>query len=204
MRFDINLATAPYEDARSFFVRTFTALAFAVLITAVLVFMLLSESGSARKIGDRLDTVKKQMASLDAQEREARDILNRPENQGTRDQAQFVNALLARRAFSWSQVFSDLEKIMPTQVHVVSINPALTPENQLAMKISVAGNSREKAIELVHNLEVSRHFRDPRVLSESNKPTAPGGNPDTIEFQLTALYVPELYAPNQAKERKQR
>lgn len=195
MRLDINLASTPYEDAQSFYQRAAIAVAAVVIVTVVLVFVVASETRSARQLGRQLDAANHEITTLNRQEQEARAILERPENQGTRNQSQFVNSLLAQRAFSWTQVFADLEKIMPTRVHVVSINPELTKQNELAMKITVAGDSRDKAIELVHNLETSKHFRDAWVVNESNKPAgapAGGGPVDTVQVQISALYVPDV------------
>lgn len=203
MRLDINLASAPYEDAKSFYQRAAIAVAAALIVTVVLVFVVVSETRSTRQLGRQLDAANHEITSLNRQEQEARAILERPENQGTRNQAQFVNSLLAQRAFSWTQVFADLEKIMPARVHVVSINPELTKQNELAMKITVAGDSRDKAIELVHNLETSKHFRDAWVVSESNKPAAapaPGGMADSVQVQISALYVPEVPGKPSASE----
>ena len=191
MRLDINLASHPYEDAPSFYKRAFIALGIVVVLTAGLMFYAIRGTRNTRQISRQLDAVNHEISDLDQREAESRAILERPENRGTREQSQFVNSLLAQRAFSWTQVFADLEKIMPTRVHVVSISPALTKTNDLAIKLTVAGDSREKALELVHKLELSRHFRDPRVLNEIAK-QAGQGNSDTIEFQLTALYIPDL------------
>ena len=97
--------------------------------------------------------------------------------------------MIAQKSFSWTQVFADLEKLMPTQVHLVSINPELK-QNQISVKMIVGGSSREKAIDLVHNLESSRHFREPRELSEQTQ-ARPVAGQDTIQLEITAIYMPE-------------
>ena len=79
----------------------------------------------------------------------AEETLNLPANRGTRDRAQFLNDLFLRKAFSWTKLFEDLEQVMPPRLHVVSIRPERTLDNQLEIKIVVAGESRDRAIELV-------------------------------------------------------
>ena len=190
MRLEINLATCPYEDARHFYSRAGIALALAVLLTIALALVIARQHGSTRQLSAQLDAANREIAALEQQQAQARDTLNQPQNRGTRDQSAFINSLLAARAFSWTEVFADLEKIMPARIHVVSINPQLK-DNQLTVKITVAGDSREKALDLVQKLERSRHFRNPQVLSEATKPPQ-AGSTDTIEFQLTAEYLPEL------------
>ena len=82
-----------------------------------------------------------------------------------------------------------LEEIMPPSLHVVSISPELqTRTNTVEVHLTVAGTSRESAVELVKRLEQSPSFRDARIAEESaiqEKDTT-----DTIKFQMTAVYVP--------------
>ena len=65
---------------------------------------------------------------------------------------------------------------MPNQIHVVSISPELNSGDQLSMKLVLAGESLDKAIQLLHNLEKSPNFRDPQILAtqtdrRSSRPT---------------------------------
>src|SRR5205814_3692313 len=95
------------------------------------------------------------------------------------------------KAFSWTQVFQDLERIMPARLHVVSMHPELDEENQLQIKFTVAGESRDRALELVRHMEESARFRQPRITAE-NQQTQRGIAGDNVEFNISALYVPEL------------
>ena len=81
---------------------------------------------------------------------------------------------------------------MPTQAHLVSINPELK-QNQISMRMVVGGTSRDKAIDLLHNLENSRHFREPREISEQTQ-ARPQAGQDTIQLEISAVYVPEAGA----------
>jgi len=187
MRFDINLASSPYQDARSFYRRYGTALGLMALLTLVLIGVAWHEWSSTRSVSAQIDEVHNAIAELDRQKAEAERILNLPENSGTRDGAQFVNQLITRKAFSWTQVFAQLEKMMPNQIHVVSITPELGADDQLSMKIILAGDSLDKAIELMHNLEKSPNFRDPRIDAQQADRQNAG---DSIDVAVSALYVP--------------
>jgi len=55
------------------------------------------------------------------------------------NRSQFLNDLFRRKAFSWTQVFEDLEQVMPARLHLVSIQPAMTRHDQLEIKMVVAG-----------------------------------------------------------------
>lgn len=191
MRLDINLASQPYQDARAFYLRWVTALVVVFLIAAALVSLAIYEWRGTRENTSRLVLVRNQIEKLDTERQENEAILNRPENRGTRDRSQFVNGLIVRKSFSWTQVFSDLEKIMPARVHVVSITPELKPDRQIAIRMQVAGDSGEKAIELASKMERSRRFRQPQVTNYTVGP-ANQASGDAVRVEITALYVPDL------------
>ena len=69
-----------------------------------------------------------------------------------------MNEVIERKAFSWTRVLESLEKVMPPRVHVVAINPELDEDNQLALKMRVAGDSRDRAIELARRMEQSQEI----------------------------------------------
>src|SRR5437868_11653782 len=105
MRFDINLATQAYEDAREFYKRWGAGLALALLVTVALVTLIGFNISATRSITSQIQDLKKQIAHLEDQKRENETILNRAENRDTRERAQFLNGLIARKTFSWTQVF---------------------------------------------------------------------------------------------------
>jgi hypothetical protein len=86
-------------------------------------------------------------------------------------------------------VFEDLERVMPARLHVVSIQPALA-DNELEIKLVVAGESRERALELVRKMESSQRFHQTQIQQESSEVGQIPG--DNVHFDITAVYVPEL------------
>ncbi|MFZ0769831.1 MAG: PilN domain-containing protein [Candidatus Sulfotelmatobacter sp.] len=188
MRLDINLASQPYEDARQFWMRWGTGLAAAAILTAALLTITISGWFAARKDHATVASYRDQIAKRDRKRQEAEDFLNRPENRSTRDQSQFLNELIERKSFSWTRVLKDLEKVMPARVHLVSIHPELDEDNRLSLKMSVAGDSRDRAIELARRMEDSRRFTQTYIEAETSR-TSNTGEP--IEFNIHAIYVPE-------------
>jgi type IV pilus assembly protein PilN len=187
MRLDINLATHAYEDARQFWIRWGTGVAVFGIVTVALLTMTILGWYNARLDRQKLNDLHAQIAERDRERADAEALLNRPENRAMRDKSQYLNELIARKAFSWTQAIEGLEKVMPPRVHLVSIQPQLNEDNQLAIKMIVAGDSAERAIELVRRMEESKHFRETRIESQSQ--TAQPG-PDSVQTQIGALYVP--------------
>jgi hypothetical protein len=80
---------------------------------------------------------------------------------------------------------------MPPRVHVVSISPQLDEENQLALKMIVAGDSRDRAIELARRMEDSRRFAQTAILRAAHAESQTG---DTEQVEIAAIYIPEAPA----------
>jgi len=89
-------------------------------------------------------------------------------------------------------VLEDMEKVMPPRVHLVSIHPELDDDNQLALKMVVAGDSRERAIELARRMEDSRRFAQTRISDERYQQSTTG---DNAQMDILAIYVPETIPP---------
>ena len=170
MRVDINLATQPYEDARRFWFRWGGALVALGIVTLGLVYFTLLGWVTAAKDKGLIGQNLHQIADRDDEKAAAQSLMNLPQNSVTRDRSQFLNGLFYRKSFSWTQVFEELERVMPPRLHVVSIQPEFAPDNELAIKLVVAGDSREHALELVRKMEESQHFQQTQIEQEKPDP----------------------------------
>jgi type IV pilus assembly protein PilN len=133
-----------------------------------------------------------QIAARDRERQKAEALLNLAQNRETRDRSQFLNDLFARKAFSWTKVFEELEKVMPARLHVVSIRPDTSSNDQLVIKLVVAGESRDRALELVRKMEESQRFHQTHIEQERTTENAQSAaNGDNVEFDISAQYVPE-------------
>jgi type IV pilus assembly protein PilN len=190
MRVDINLASHPYEDAGPLWLRWGGALAAVAVLTLILLYSALSGWASARSDRNLIEQREQQIAARDQQKVKAEETLNLPANRGTRDRAQFLNDLFLRKAFSWTKLFEDMERVMPPRLHVVSIRPERTLDNQLEIKIVVAGESRDRAIELVKKMETSQRFQQTQIEQESSGTGQTPG--DNVQFDISTMYVPDI------------
>ncbi|HWW14982.1 MAG TPA: hypothetical protein VN310_10015 [Candidatus Dormibacteraeota bacterium] len=187
MRLDINLASQPYEDARQFWLRWGTALVAAGVLTLALMTITITGWFNARRDHAKIAELRAEIAQRDRTRQQAEAFLNLPENRNTRDESQFLNSLIDRKALSWTYVLEDLEGVMPSRVHLVSIHPELDEGNQLTLKMVVAADSRDKALELARRMEGSRHFAQTYIETEH---TAPPGSGDIVQFDIDGIYVP--------------
>jgi hypothetical protein len=191
MRLDINLATTPYEDAREFWVRWGTGVG--VLAVLTLVLLAFAVEGWTKAGRDRHDIarIQSQIEERDQERSKAQGFLDMGANRSTRDQSQFLNGLIQRKAFSWTRVFEDMELVMPTNLHVVSLQPKLNDQNQMELEIRVVGENRSAAVELVHRMERSKHFQGAQLEQE-----AQSGEGSAVIASVDAIYVPDPMDPN--------
>ena len=189
MHVDINLASQPYQDARRFWLRWGGVLVALSLLTLILVYSALTGWVSARKDRDLIRQRQAQIAARDHEKTQAEALLSRPEHRNTRDRSQFLNDLFQRKAFSWTKVFEDLERVMPPRLHVVSIRPEMGSDAGLNIKLVVAGESRERALDLVRKMEASQRFQQTRIDQETAQSGQSAG--DNVQFDISAVYVPE-------------
>jgi len=130
--------------------------------------------------------LQQQIAERDRERAQAQMFLELEINRSTRDQSQFLNGLIQRKAFSWTHVFEDLERVMPNSLHVVSLKPELNEQNQLELEMKVAADNRAGAVDLVHRMEGSRHFQRTQLVQEGSVENGQG-----VSATISAVYIPD-------------
>ena len=146
MRLDINLATRPYEDAREFWTRWGLGVGLLGLLTLLLLGLAVRGWTNAGRDRHNIAQLQDQITERDHERATAQAFLDMSVNRSTRDQSQFLNGLIQRKAFSWTRVFEDLERVMPVNLHVVSLRPELNEQNQMQLDMKVAGDTRNAAV----------------------------------------------------------
>jgi type IV pilus assembly protein PilN len=118
-----------------------------------------------------------------------------------------LNQLFDQKTFSWTLAMEDLENVVPGGVQVATLEPTSDEKTgRTTVKLRVVG-PRDRADDLVQNLEHSKHFLLPGIVGESSEAT--GGQADRLEpvsasnrftFELQAEYNPT--APMERKAQK--
>lgn len=186
MRLDINLATRPYEDARQFWMRWGLGVGALAALTLFLLLWTVREWRHAGRDRQEIARLETQIRERDDERAQAQAFLDQAANRSTRDQSQFLNGLIQRKAFSWTRVFEDLEQVMPSNLHVVSLRPELNEQGQVELNMKVLGDTREAAVDLVHRMEGSKHFQSAQLVSE-NQETQAG-----VTATVVSIYVPDV------------
>jgi hypothetical protein len=124
-----------------------------------------------------------------------------------------ASELIARRAFSWSQLLDDIERNLPAGVRVLRVGVAQIQQNErdaagsdnesaATLIMNVIGKSGADVTTMINKFHESRRFR---VSPISQKPVE---GTEEIEFDLKVEYLAPTTAPraglgNQVAEKKQ-
>ena len=208
MRISINLASRPFVELRPLFARLRLVMAGLLLLAIGLGIWSHALDRRAALASAQMDALKAQTASFQNERSRNEARMRQPQNKAVLDRSTFLNELFARKSFSWTATMMDLERVLPEGVQVTSIEPVITKEGDVNIRLRVSGD-RDRAIQLVRNLETSQRFVSPRLSGESamaaDKAKAlgqvqtvslAGGQPvgNGVEFEIFSGYNP-LPAP---------
>ena len=166
MRISVNLATRPFVELRPLFARLRIAMGLLALLAIGLYFGLNTLNARAKVATAEMDTLKAKTAAFEQERVRDEARMKQPDNQSVLERSQFLNALFTRKSFSWTAVMMDLEKVLPPGVQVTSIDPVVSKEGEVSIRLRVTGD-RDRAIQLVRNLEKSQRFVTPRLGGET-------------------------------------
>ncbi len=204
MRISINLATRPFVELRPRLAKLRLTMALLALLAVAFVFWLHALRAKAAIATADMRALKAQTAEYDQERIRNEAKMHQPQNMGVLSRSQFLNALFARKSFSWTAVMMDLERVLPAGVQVTSIEPVISKEGEVSIRLRVTGD-RDRAIQLVRNLERSQRFVGPRLGGESalapdkakalgglRTVSGPGAEPlgNAVEFEIFSGYNP--------------
>ncbi len=189
MRLTINLATRPYVELDRIFRQLRIAIGALALTALGLALWLHARTGQAREQQRQIETIQAKAAALDAERSRNEQRLRQPQNAAVLQQVDFLNALFQRKSFSWTAVLMDLEEVLPTGVQVTSIDPQIARSGEVNIRMRVSG-PREKAVQLVRNLEGSHRFIAPRLVGEAQQQQEKASG-----ITLPAAYLPTGAVP---------
>jgi type IV pilus assembly protein PilN len=210
MKITLNLASQPYVDLRSVLKRLRLIMAILVVVAIPLFLLLKAEEKKAASATARVDALRNQVQSLERQQQSYRALMRQPQNAAVLTNAGYLNGLFRRKAFSWTATMTDLETVLPEGVQVLSLDPAITKSGQVEIHLRVSG-ARDRAIQLVQNLEKSRHFASPRLAGEtlaqtsgpSNNAFQPVSATTAVNFDILADYRPLTDEEQTTTDKKQ-
>jgi len=196
MRITLNLATRPFADLGPAIKRLRIAMAVLAVVAIGLGLGLRALHQKAEQARARDHSLDGQIARITQERQGYQDMMRQPANAQLLTQVETLNRLFDEKAFSWTLAMEDLETVLPGGVQVSTIEPARAKDGHITLKLRVIG-PRDRAVELVSNLEHSRRFLLPRIVGENAEATGGAGEKlepistsSRVDFELLAEYNP--------------
>lgn len=185
----LNLAARPYRDYRPVY-------AVVVVLSLLIAFLMLNNIDTYyRYLRDTRTTFQK-IATLGGQAEAERnraqqaDAQLRGINLAALDQdTRFINARLAERAFSWSELLDRLESVLPDDVRVRSIAPSFSKNGLVHLELACDAKTTSGMIETVNRFMKDKNFTNafPRTESQTSQ--------TSYTFNVAVDYKPSIPRP---------
>ncbi|OFW23701.1 MAG: hypothetical protein A3H27_08440 [Acidobacteria bacterium RIFCSPLOWO2_02_FULL_59_13] len=192
MKIPVNLASQPYENLRPLYLAAGLALAIAVGLASFVVWKDWQNREETRTVTEQIRQLQHESAVLQQEQQQLERSLRTPEVQQISDRAAFLNSLILRKSLSWTQLFMELEKILPNQARITAIRPRLNQSQQAELSLTVAAVEMGPLVEFLKNLESSSRFGSPVVEAQRFPPERTTDR--SIFLDLSASYFPSAAA----------
>ncbi len=188
MKVRLNLATKALETHRRFLVGAGLAAFFAGAAFLGLGWHVYSARKADAELRSRTERTSQEMRRLEAQRKDLLRYFGQKDISELHDRAAFINTILDARAFNWTLMFMDLERILPGGVRVISIEPKQV-SGRVELKLTVGTINDEAELKFEHALEESKAFTEVRIQHVGSPPSS-ANNPtgDQRVVQLTTVY----------------
>lgn len=187
-RVRLNLATHPFGHERLFWVLS-GALGLVLLVIAG---WLSSIYWQDHELPPELVRDETQLRSELARTAQRQSLISAalrdPANSDVLERSLFLNELLLRKGISWTQTFSDLEKVLPPRVLMVGIRPQLTFDNRILLEMNLGAETPLDFIEFLKAIEGSELFDSPDLKTSA----PPSDNNPLFQYQLWVRYDQQL------------
>jgi hypothetical protein len=179
-----NLSTRPFYNERAVQAILGLAAVVVVILTIVNMTRLWSLTGTDRRLVAEAQAAESRTEALRADMARVRSTVDAGHIAEVAAQAHEANQAIDRRAFSWTELFNELEVALPHDVRIAGVIPHIDKTGQMIVVLDVQARSVESISQFFDGLEESGAFRN--LLSKQERET-----PDNmIAATLEGIYTP--------------
>lgn len=180
----LNLASRPYRDDRPFYVAV-------IALVALTGFLLVNNIATAYDYLENTRTTRAEITRIERaiavenQKAESAEQQIRNVNlQSLNTQTSYINTQIAERAFSWTKLLDALERTVPNDVRLLSLNPAVDEKTGLtSLQLQCVAKDSEGMVKLLRNLITNPVFRGAYPLNETRQ------DDGTYRFSVSVEYL---------------
>src|SRR5215470_16538755 len=185
MKARLNLATKPLESHRRFLASASLTAFVAAVVFVALGWHVYSVREAASEVRARTERIRQERAKYEADRNELKRFFEQKNIKGLGDRAAFINGIIAVRSFNWTQMFMDLEHILPGGAHIISIEPKQV-SGRVELNLTFGAANDEVKLKFVRALETSKQFSDVKEQNETH-PTQGSNSPDLWVVHLSTF-----------------
>ncbi|HEX3069858.1 MAG TPA: hypothetical protein VHX14_14915 [Thermoanaerobaculia bacterium] len=181
----LNLASRPFRDYRP----VYAAVVVMALLTA---FLALNNVDTLLKYRSETKTTRGDIALLEQQtagEQQKADALAQRlrgvDLKLLSSQTEFANAQLAERAFSWSELLDRLERVLPDDVRLQSVNPTFDKNGLVHLSILCVAKTGTGLSATINHFNGDPHFANAFPSSEAVDPLGERRIALTVDYRPT-------------------
>jgi type IV pilus assembly protein PilN len=189
MKVRLNIATSPLQTHRKFLAGSTLIAVVAGIVFIGLGWHVYSVRKSNEALRARTATLRQEMIGLMRQRDDLENFFKEEQNARLSERSTFLNSLIDEQSLNWTQMFMDMEKIMPTGVRLISIEPT-HEKGQVKVKLQIGAINDEAKLKFMRALENSPAFREVREDHENSVDPQPNsGDIDRLQVQLNVVYA---------------
>jgi Tfp pilus assembly protein PilN len=186
MKVRLNLATSPLQNNRRFLLGSGLLGVAALVALAMLASSAWANWSANRNVRNEANNLNAEIRNYREKRKELDEFFKQTENRKIMDRAAFLNALIEQRSFPWTNMFTDLERLLPEGVRVVSIAPHMVG-GRVEVKLNIGATNDDTKLRFIETLERSSEFERIQVVSETRPARAEEG--DRVLLELVAYYT---------------
>jgi len=182
----LNLASNPYRDYRPVY-------AVVVVMSIIIAVLMLQNIDTYYRYVSETKSTRTRITQLESEaakeQRVAQSIDERMRSLDVTSldkQTRFINAQIAERAFSWSELLDRLERIIPSDVRISSIQPTFQPNGLVHLEIVCEAKTADGLVATLNQFNRALQFSNTFPHGETRMPTA------GYQFGLGVDYRPSI------------
>ncbi len=181
---NLNLATRPLRNRRLFLAASRALGALVILLAGLSVFIVLKDGRALSRLkADVAATQRAQDSAVREAMKRKGDIDRETKLSGPR--VELVNGIIQRKMFSWTGLFTDLEKCLPGPSYITSLIPSFTADGAVALQMRVTSRSLDDLKAFITALYANGFTK----VNEGGEERDAGGR---ILSEFTAIYARPL------------
>jgi type IV pilus assembly protein PilN len=161
-----NLATRPFYNVRAVQVAIGVLALVVIAFTLFNIVELMRLRGSESALGSHASDNEAQAQRLRAEAQRIRTQIDQKELEAVSAAAREANAIIDRRAFSWTGLFEQIEETLPADVRITTVQPRLD-EGVFKVTLEAQARRTEDVADFIDALEGTGAFREVVPLRES-------------------------------------